>query len=339
MDWEEFYSRGINFLENLSSQLRGKIQFPDHWWIDHICYRTETYERYQELKQKLSGVAELLIESEVGGRPIATFRLLEPFYFGSNAIYLLELPAPKAGKYTPEGFEHVEIVCDWSFEKIIEFHSGLKFNKKGLCKEFNPELELELDGISIKFHHLSLESVIRLEKNNKVFNAISQLGILKELRAFKPEVIGTFPLGIQTQKSDVDIALETSDLDKLEVKLKDLFDRYPDFAINRNVGGKFETIIVKFWFQDIRFEIFAQSQSVMQQDGFIHFQVEERILKMGTTDFRTEVIGKKKSGEKTEPAFAKILALVGDPYQALKNIHHLSNSDLQLLMGNWSKKN
>jgi hypothetical protein len=46
---------------------------------------------------------------------------------------------------------------------------------------------------------------------------------------------------------------------------------------------------------------------------------EFRILQLRGEEFRHDIIALKKSGLKTEPAFASLLGLSGDPYEALLN--------------------
>lgn len=45
--------------------------------------------------------------------------------------------------------------------------------------------------------------------------------------------------------------------------------------------------------------------------------IEHQILQSENEDFRLKIIELKKNGYKTEPAFAKLLDLEGNPYHAL----------------------
>ena len=45
--------------------------------------------------------------------------------------------------------------------------------------------------------------------------------------------------------------------------------------------------------------------------------IEHKILAAHDNDFKTEIIKLKQAGLKTEPAFARLLGLDGDPYEAL----------------------
>lgn len=152
-----FLARVFSEIENANIDLKD-------WLIDHICYRTSSEENYQESKNYFANLGELLIESEVNGRLIATYKLDEPIKYRDYIIPLVEVPAPKKGKITFEGFEHIEVVIDCSFEDILEAYPHCSFETKGTSKELNPELEIEFGDCAIKFHHQSLEEVIEIEK-------------------------------------------------------------------------------------------------------------------------------------------------------------------------------
>eukprot|EP00591_Stephanopyxis_turris_P017004 CAMPEP_0195533180 /NCGR_PEP_ID=MMETSP0794_2-20130614/39980_1 /TAXON_ID=515487 /ORGANISM="Stephanopyxis turris, Strain CCMP 815" /LENGTH=105 /DNA_ID=CAMNT_0040665627 /DNA_START=129 /DNA_END=443 /DNA_ORIENTATION=- len=85
---------------------------------DHVCYRTETIEEYNELVDALkgpgtsSGKVELLIEGCIGGRSIATFRLLAQggVMTKHGLVNVVEIPAPKEGSPYKSGLEHAEFV-------------------------------------------------------------------------------------------------------------------------------------------------------------------------------------------------------------------------------------
>lgn len=142
----------------------------DHLIIDHVCYRVATETRYTELRDYHLQTATLLAASEIGGRPICTFRLAVPFTFGQRQIELLELPAPKPGRPYKEGWEHAEFVTDRplrEFDDWLQTTAGVAadaIDRSGLDKSLNSDLRLRLtEGISVKFHELPLDEVIRLE--------------------------------------------------------------------------------------------------------------------------------------------------------------------------------
>lgn len=152
------------FLDKVFKEIQSAQIDLKNWEIDHICYRTTSEENYLESKKYFAQLGELLIESEVGGRQIATYKLKKPIKYKNFSIPLVEVPAPKKGKLTPEGFEHIEVVIDCSFDEILAKYSHCNFDKKGMQKDLNPELEIEFKDCAIKFHHQSLEEVIKIEK-------------------------------------------------------------------------------------------------------------------------------------------------------------------------------
>ncbi|WP_143473300.1 VOC family protein [Flavilitoribacter nigricans] len=152
-----------SFLDQLFSVLANDGIDVSNYELDHICYRVADHERYEDLKTNLAGIGHLLGENLIGGRPIASFRLREPIRYQEREIYVLELPAPKAGSPYPEGFEHVEFVIDQPLEDFVARFPALPFKTHGLAKAINADVQLSYDGFGVKFHRQSLEEVIRQE--------------------------------------------------------------------------------------------------------------------------------------------------------------------------------
>lgn len=160
------YKNLNDFFNHLTSELsKADITLKPEWFIDHICYRVDSIKSYNDLKTLFSNKHKFLIETPVGGRNIASFKLSEPISFLKYKIPLLELPEPKLGKNTPEGYEHIEIVCKESFAELQKLYSHLNLETHALNKEINPELIIKLDTITLKFHHQSLEEIIEYEKS------------------------------------------------------------------------------------------------------------------------------------------------------------------------------
>ena len=134
--------------------------------MDHLCYRVESQERYEELKNEFCRFSELIISSDVNGREISTYKLHLPFMLDGNRLAVIELPSPKAGSPYLEGFEHAEFVTDLELKTIPLEFSEYDYDTKGVDKELNAELKVKLaKNFSIKFHNQSLEKVIEIEKS------------------------------------------------------------------------------------------------------------------------------------------------------------------------------
>ena len=153
------------FIGNINQGLRRVgIHRRELSMMDHICFRVETFERYDEMLGKIAKRAILARETEINGRLIATFELRDPLDAGGWQIPALELPQPKEGSAYPEGLEHAEFVPVSSLEAFRARHSGLDFDEAGMGKLINPELTLKTAGMSVKFHEQPLLSVVHLEE-------------------------------------------------------------------------------------------------------------------------------------------------------------------------------
>lgn len=129
--------------------------------LDHLCYRVETTERYEELKKIFGENWKLLSEKEINGRPICTFKLKQAIQYGGREISVLELPSPKTGSPYTEWLEHVEFVIDTSFEDFMKQYPDIIFDTKSMNKDINHDIGIEYDAVRVKFHHNSLEYVVK----------------------------------------------------------------------------------------------------------------------------------------------------------------------------------
>ncbi|KAL7537665.1 hypothetical protein ACHAXR_011376 [Thalassiosira sp. AJA248-18] len=156
---------------------------------DHVCYRTDSIEQYTYLIDALQSAGTenftLLVESDIGGRPIATFKLAVPIEseYVNHAIDVIEIPSPKEGSPYNAGLEHVEFVAGDGTHKSpmngeahqkalkawMEMYPHVSWNTKAIDKQCNPDVstKLELGGdygiASVKFHLIPLEDVIQFE--------------------------------------------------------------------------------------------------------------------------------------------------------------------------------
>lgn len=131
--------------------------------MDHMCYRVSSRKDYETKKKELESVGRLLGETQINGRPIATFRLRKPVRYEGWRIDTAELPAPKPGVETKEGLEHVEFVLFDDKEDFLLKYSDRKFELRAADRGVNPEIGFKLPSYTVKFHLLSLPTVVYLE--------------------------------------------------------------------------------------------------------------------------------------------------------------------------------
>jgi len=155
------------------------------------------------------------------------------------------------------------------------------------------------------------------ESQQQALSVLKDNRILEKLHGFTPVLAGTIPLNINIDNSDLDILCYWDNQQYFINALRDNFEKYDSFTLQQVVINNIETVLVNFWCDGFEVEVFGQNIPVKEQMGYLHMIAEYGILKHFGKDFRQQIIGLKKEGYKTEPAFAKLLNLEGNPYIAL----------------------
>lgn len=156
---------------------------------------------------------------------------------------------------------------------------------------------------------------------------IQKLSLLPKLREFDPYIIGTPPLGIDLETSDIDIACSADDLVHFENVVSTEFNIFNDFQCRNSNMQNQNSVIVQFQAYDWDIELFCQTIPTNQQWGVRHFNIEQRLLNI-EPKLRSMVLRLKQEGLKTEPAFARALGLQGDPYASILNLENMNDAEL-----------
>ncbi|MFC9449264.1 DUF4269 domain-containing protein [Bacillus cereus] len=154
------------------------------------------------------------------------------------------------------------------------------------------------------------------DKQQKIYDILNELNIMEDLVLYSPVLCGTIPIRIDTPQSDLDIVMEVYNFNVFEQEMRSLYGSYEGFKIKKTKIKDTESVKVNFKFEGFEFELFAQPKPVRNQNAYRHMIVE-RMLLMQHPHIREEVIQLKESGLKTEPAFAQVLNINGDPYEEL----------------------
>lgn len=157
-------------------------------------------------------------------------------------------------------------------------------------------------------------------QQKEALGAIRSLGIFEILRPFHPVLAGTFPLDLQVHGSDLDVLTQSSDLNAFQEIVQSQFQSQRGFRIGMPAIGGTESFVAGFSYGGFEFEIFCQNRPVLEQDGFQHLLAEYRLLSLAREPFRAAVMELKRSGTKTEPAFASALRHSGDAYAFLRRL-------------------
>lgn len=155
------------------------------------------------------------------------------------------------------------------------------------------------------------------KRQQLAFQELNSLQIFEKLEAFNPILAGTIPIEIDIPESDLDIICECKHLDIFQNTLIRLFSKQENFKITHNSICNIPSIICNFKTPHFEVEIFGQNIPVKKQHAYRHMLVEYAILQQKDSAFKKAIMQLKKDGFKTEPAFAKLLGLSGNPYEAL----------------------
>lgn len=153
------------------------------------------------------------------------------------------------------------------------------------------------------------------KRQQQAYSVLTNNQILSKLSRFTPILVGTIPINIDIENSDLDvICCFTEKQDFLET-ITDNFRNERDFSIKVLQSlDTTATIVVNFVVDNFEIEIFGQTIPTKQQFAYRHLIVEYNLLKEYGEKFRQQIIELKLQGYKTEPAFAIVLGLTGDPY-------------------------
>lgn len=168
----------------------------------------------------------------------------------------------------------------------------------------------------MKFDSISYLAAGNLRQKN-AFTVLKENLILEILQAYDPILVGTVPIAIDISSSDLDIICCYHDKTKFKNLLLESFARFKGFKMEEKVINNKEVVLAQLIAGDWEIEIFGQELPTREQAGYRHMLIEDKLLTEHGESFREEIIRLKKQGYKTEPAFARLLKLTGDPYLEL----------------------
>jgi len=155
------------------------------------------------------------------------------------------------------------------------------------------------------------------EIQKRGFLELVKTNVLDLLKSYDPVLAGTLPLDLFIEGSDLDILCYAPELNLFESFVINQFATQHRFTIYRSPVNGIDSVISQFETSEFRYEIFGQPIPTRSQQAYQHLVIEEKILSIQGAVFRKQVVALKKAGLKTEPAFAQLLGLKGDPYAAL----------------------
>lgn len=158
------------------------------------------------------------------------------------------------------------------------------------------------------------------ERQKRAYEVLTKYSILEKLEPYSAILVGTIPIEIDIESSDLDIICEVDlrfEENFLEyLTLSNLIPIDVDVKIeNLMVNGE-KSIVLNCMLDGFPIEIFGQNKPVTEQNAYRHMISEYKILQEKGEDFKQKIIELKKRGLKTEPAFGLLMNLE-NPYEDL----------------------
>lgn len=166
------------------------------------------------------------------------------------------------------------------------------------------------------------------DKQKLCYRILKEINILDILYNYNPIVVGTIPIQIDIEESDIDIVCCAENLSEIRDVVRLHYSTYNMFS--DRIGNVY---IATFECLGLPIEIYAESIPTLEQNGYRHMVIEDRIMKLAGDGFRQKVISLKEQGYKTEPAFGELLKL-DNPYLDLLEFEALTDEELKLLIKN-----
>lgn len=157
------------------------------------------------------------------------------------------------------------------------------------------------------------------QKQILAYDILTRNTILLNIAEFEPILVGTIPINIDIENSDLDIICYWKNKTDFKAKIQSAFGKEKEFTIRETQIDNKETVVANFKIDPFEIEIFGQNIPTKNQNGYIHMIIEDQILASKDENFRLEIIKLKQKGYKTEPAFGLLLGLKNDPYLELLN--------------------
>lgn len=168
---------------------------------------------------------------------------------------------------------------------------------------------------------LHFDTIAYLQSGNArqqlAYDVLTRNNVLTSLQPFDPLLVGTIPIQIDIESSDLDIICYYADQRAFVDFLTTTFGSADSFTSWTKHEPAAQAVVASFWLDGFEIEIFGQAIPTKQQYAYRHMLVEHKLLTERGEEFRQQIIALKRQGYKTEPAFGIALGLTGNLYEAL----------------------
>lgn len=177
------------------------------------------------------------------------------------------------------------------------------------------------------------------DRQQSAYQALNELELFSYLANFHPILTGTVPLSIDIPSSDLDICCEVYQPKSFAATVAKQYGHLPNFKVQPIIVNHVLTTVIQFRYGQWLIELFGHPLPPVQQQAYRHMIVEHRVIGLANANFCETIITLKRKGIKTEPAFAQLLNLPGNPYEALLSLESYSDQQLEKLLHSVSYHN
>lgn len=171
-------------------------------------------------------------------------------------------------------------------------------------------------------------------RQRTVYQLLTETKLFERISQYTPVLCGTIPIAVDLPESDLDIICEVHAFESFAQDVTELMTTLGVTEVQprrKEIRG-IPSIIISCTLDGVAMEFFGQPLRVTNQYAYRHMMIEHRILALGGSPIRDEVMRHRKNGIKTEPAFAHVLGLAGDPFEALLQLEGWSDEEIQDLL-------
>lgn len=129
-----------------------------------------------------------------------------------------------------------------------------------------------------------------------------ELMVFLHMKPYKPVWVGSYPLGIDAETSDINILLEPEQLRVFLVDVRKHYGHHDDFKLVWKAINKTPTIVARFQVKGFWVDMFAQCRPLNEQDAFVQMLMTARLLAIGGDEACEGIRQNKTNGQNTPDA-------------------------------------
>ena len=198
---------------------------------------------------------------------------------------------------------------------------------------YNQEAEIQNRLQWVLHHNWRDHSHIRdgSPRQMKAYTTVyDELMIFLKLKAHDPMWVGSFPVGIDSDESDIDIVCNPSSLRPFLRQVRSLYGDCDNFRLTWKAIERVPTVIARFTCGEFDLEIYGQPKPTANQAAVMFMLVAARLLAIGGEPAKARIQELKANGHSSAEALAIYFQIdTPAPYPTLVQFMKLDNDTLR----------